>query len=292
MNFSGNSSKSSSKPFERQRMQSAQFTKRIKNMLFKGYERIKFVTDKSFNIKYFLKQKPEEEYLPSNEKYNIYYDSKFLHKYNDDSKNISFLLKNSLTPIKKGKKIKINKSTNKSCDFSPIYSKGKKNILNNQNENSLILKLDNGKSNINNSKKIFGVEEEKNLFSRYSMIYFDKMPDYIYSPNDLRNYPHYNAKYKQRNRAQEKFLFTISHKKEKNVKNIFRSLSPKITYKKYYIKEMINNSLKEDYKYNLFSISCSAKNRNNLKINKLIDSAKVKKFKNFLIKNKNINFFK
>ena len=40
-------------------------------MLFKGYERIKFVTDKSFNIKYFLKQKPEEEYLPSNEKYNI-----------------------------------------------------------------------------------------------------------------------------------------------------------------------------------------------------------------------------
>ena len=43
MNFSGNSSKSSSKPFERQRMQSVQFTKRIKNMLFKGYERIKIV---------------------------------------------------------------------------------------------------------------------------------------------------------------------------------------------------------------------------------------------------------
>ena len=106
MNFSGNSSKSSSKPFERQRIQSAQFSKRIKNMLFKGYERIKFVTDKSFNIKYFLKQKPEEEYLPSNEKYNIYYDSKFLHKYNDDSKNISFLLKSSFNTNQKRKKNK------------------------------------------------------------------------------------------------------------------------------------------------------------------------------------------
>ena len=77
-NSSLGASKSQKNLMIRKRIQSSNFTQILKNRHFKGYNRIKFVNRKDFNLESFLSDNPEEKYLPNNEQYNIYYENKYL----------------------------------------------------------------------------------------------------------------------------------------------------------------------------------------------------------------------
>ena len=152
--------------------------------------------------------------------------------------------------------------------------------------------IENNKLNINSSKKIFKNKREENAFSKYPFVFFDKKPDNINNPKGLRNYPYYNPKYKQKNREQQYFLFTLSHHKEKKVKNLYRCLSARTIHKKDKInKRTDNSSFKSNNKYKLVSFSYSSKKEKNLNLNILINSAKADRLKRLLIKKTTFNFF-
>ena len=262
-------------PLMKKRIKTASFTKLLKNKIFKGYERIKFVQNKNFNINKFMRSNPEEKYLLSDERYNIYYDSKYLNKYKQISQNDFFLLKNITFSTKSPKNINKN-----------IRSKSRPELLLSEDriKNRDIKKLkrpilyDNteNKSNINDSSKIFNSFRENSLCSKYPFVYLEKAPDEIVNPTDMRNYPHYIPKYKKKNKNQEYFLYNLSHLKEKKVKNIYHCLSPKasIDIKKKLLKKEENN----DKNFCLISLSPNKKRENNIKFNiNLIDNNKIKK---------------
>ena len=223
-NSSLGASKSQKNLMIRKRIQSSNFTQILKNRHFKGYNRIKFVNRKDFNLESFLSDNPEEKYLPNNEQYNIYYENKYLNKYKINPKYDSLKLKNSLTK-QNFRKMKTFK--NKSASFSSIFDIDKTNFSPFQRIRKSFFDIENNKSNINESIKIFENEEEKNIFSKYPFLLFDKLPDNINHPKNLRNYPHYSPKYKQKNKKQKYFLFMLSHQKDKKIKNIFRSITPR-----------------------------------------------------------------
>ena len=292
INISLRTSKSQTNLMLKKRIQSANFTQIIKNRLFKGYNRIKFVNSKDFNLALFLSDNPEEKYLPDNVKYNIYYENKYLNKYKVNSKYASLVLKNSLIN-QNYRKRKIFK--NKSAFFSSIFDVDKTHFSPGQKiRKSFLYGIDTSKSNINESKKIFENEEEKNIFSKYPFLLFDKMPDNINHPKNLRNYPHYNPKYKQKNKNQQHFLFTLSHQKDKKVHTFLRPMTPKMNFKKNKINnESINNSSINNDKNNIISFSCSTTKKNNLNLKKLINSIKTAKLKRFLLlKSNSKNFYK
>ena len=91
------SCKSQEKLLIRKRMQSAKLTEMLKHKMFKGYNKIKLINSKKFDLKTFLSNYPEDKYLPTSEKYNIYYENKYLKNKEEDSKYIP--LKDSLTLI-------------------------------------------------------------------------------------------------------------------------------------------------------------------------------------------------
>jgi hypothetical protein len=258
--------------------------------MFKGYNKIKFINNKKFDLKTFLNNNPEDKYLPTSEKYNIYYENKFLSKYNTDTKNVSSLLKNSITNEKPKKKKSFK---NKSISFCSKFDIDKTNFSTSRRLTRPFMQdIDNNKLNINSSKKIFKNKREENAFSKYPFVFFDRRPDNINNPKDLRNYPYYNPKYKQKNREQQYFLFTLSHHKEKKVKNLYRCLSSRTIHKKPIINKRIdNNSLKSNNKYKLVSFSYSSKKEKNLNLNNLINSAKADRLKRILMKKTTFNFF-
>lgn len=276
----------------KKRIQSANFTKYIKNKIFKGYNKIKFVKSKDFNLRLFLSHNPEEKYLPTSEKYNIYYENKYLSKFKNDSKRVNLLLKNSITYLK----IKKKKSfRNKSVSFSSKFDYEHDILYRTQRKRKPCLNnIESNKSNfnVNSSRIIFKNKREENAFSKYPFVFFNKLPDNVNNPKGLRNYPYYNPKYKQKNINQQHFLFTISHQKEKKVKNLFRSLSAGTIHKQYNKDENSSNCEKNKNKYNLVSFSCSAKKEKELNINKLINSIKSANLKRYLIKKNTVNFFK
>ena len=225
----------------KKRLKSASFTKILKNKIFKGYEKIKFMKNKSFNMKYFLKSKPEEKYLLSDEKYNIYYEKKYLNKYNHIPKKDYFLIKNlsaRTNLISPHKQLKNNKS--KSAKDLFITDKKRIPVKRRQMpKKSKLYDRNVNKININDSSKIFNCYYEYTLYSKYPFIYVDKIEDNIANPTDMKNYPHYISKFKDKNKNQEHFLFNISHLKEKKNKNIYKSITPRLFLNKN--KENINN---------------------------------------------------
>ena len=278
-------SKSENQLIKRKRIQFEKFSEIIRNKIFKGYNKIKFMKSKDFNMNEFLSQNQAEKYLLTSEKYNIYYENKYLKKCKTDSKYASLFLKNSLIINKDNKKKKPTK--NNSISFSSTLNKEKNNQFTPKRFAKPILSyMESGKLRIDDELKITKNEEENKIFSKYPFIIFDKTPDNIYNPVNLNNYPHYNPKYKQKNRNQQSFLFNLSHQKIKKVKNIFRCQTPHINFK--------NNSYnnykpsKASNKYNFVSFSYSTIKENSLN---LINSIKTPKLKKFLLKRKDINFF-
>lgn len=240
---------------DKQRIKSANFTKILKNKIFKGYEKIKFVQDKNFNIRKFLKSKPEDKYLLSDEKYNIYYDNKYLNKYKPLTENEYFLVKNlSIKSNSQSKQIENHKSKSTKDLFITENKKLKiKKKL--RSKRQKLYDINENKSNINDSSKIFNSYNENDIYSKYPFIYLEKIEDNIIHPKDMRNYPHYISKYKDKNRNQEYFLYNLSHPKDKKVKNIYRSLTPRIPINKSKVK--LNNYKKEIENYYLMSFSPS-----------------------------------
>ena len=280
-------SKSQSDLIIRRRIQSANFTKMIKNRIFKGYNKIKITNSKDFNLKLFLSKNPEEKYLPSSEKYNIYYEKKFLSKLKTDYKHMTLLLKNSITNKKK------KSYKNKSVSFSSKFDIESSNFLTTQRvRRAHLYDMDSNNSNfnINNSREIFKNKREEKVFSKYPFVFFDRLPDNINNPNNLMNYPYYNLKYKQKNRDQQYFLFTISHQKEKSKKNLYRCFSARTIHKNHIKNERNNNSFKNSDKYDLISFSCATKKENSFNLKKLINSIKKAKLKRFLKKKKTKNY--
>ena len=223
------SSKSQEKLLIRKRIQSAKLTEILKHKMFKGYNKIKLVNSKQFDLKSFLSNNPEDKYLPTSEKYNIYYENKYLKNKEEDSKYIP--LKDSLIinkPKNCRKKMPFSSwnssfSTTTNFFFRKRVKSARLNISYNYRTNKL---------NINESKKIFENENEKNIFSKYSFLIFDRKPDCIYNPKNLRNYLHYKPKNRQKNKNQQKFLYSLSHHKEKKVKNIYNSFTKRTYIKK------------------------------------------------------------
>ena len=282
------SCKSQEKLLIRKRMQSAKLTEILKHKMFKGYNKIKLINSKKFDLKTFLSNYPEDKYLPTSEKYNIYYENKYLKNKEEDSKYIP--LKDSLI-INKPKNSRETKmpfsswnssfSTTTNISFRNRVKSAELNKSYNYRTNKT------NKMNINESKKIFENENEKKIFSKYSFLIFDKKPDCIYNPKNLRNYLHYKLKNRQKNKNQEKFLYNLSHHKEKKVKNIYNSFT-----KRTYIKKNKNKSSYSSYneidKCNLISFSCSS-NENNFNISnlqKFLCSMKKTKIDKFLIREK------
>ena len=284
------SSKSQEKLIIRKRIQSSKLTEILKHKMFKGYNKIKLINSKKFDLKSFLRNYPEDKYLPSSEKYNIYYENKYLKNKEEDSKYIP--LKDSLI-INKPKNCRKNKmpfsSWNSSFSTTTNFSfrnRGKSTELNKS------YNYRTNKMNINESKKIFENENEKKIFSKYSFLIFDKKPDCIYNPKNLRNYLHYKLQNRQKNKNQQKFLYNLSHHKEKKVKNIY-NIFPKRTYIKKNKNKSSYNSNNESDKSNLISFSCSS-NENNFNISnlqKFFGSLKKAKLDRFFIRGKFKNFF-
>ena len=235
-------------PIAKKRIKTANFTKILKNKIFKGYEKIKIVRNKNFNINKFLKSKPEEKYLLSDERYNIYYDNKYLNKYKPISQSNFFLLKN-ITVINKSQ-TNINKNIkHKSTSQLLLNNEKNKNIRKLKRQALYENKIKEIASNINDSSKIFNNIKENSLCSKYPFIYLEKIPDEIVNPTDMRNYPHYIPKYKDKNKNQEYFLYNLSHLKEKKVKNIYHCLTPKPKNR------LKNNEINKNEKFYLVSFS-------------------------------------
>ena len=284
------SSKSQEKLIIRKRIQSSKLTEILKHKMFKGYNKIKLINSKKFDLKSFLRNYPEDKYLPSSEKYNIYYENKYLKNKEEDSKYIP--LKDSLI-INKPKNCRKNKMTFSSWNSS--FSTTTNFSFRNRGKSTELNKSYNyrtNKMNINESKKIFENENEKNIFFKYSFFIFDKKPDCIYNPKNLRNYLHYKLQNRQKNKNQQKFLYNLSHHKEKKVKNIY-NIFPKRTYIKKNKNKSSNNNNNESDNSNLLSFSCSS-NENNYNISnlqKFFGSLKKAKLDRFFIRGKFKNFF-
>lgn len=285
------SSKTQSDLIMKRRIESANFTKIIKNRIFKGYNKIKFIKSKDFNLKHFLSQNPEEKYLLSSEEYNIYYENKFLRKFKTDTKNVSSLLTNSIINTR-GKNRKTFK--NKSVSFDSKFDLESNYSTTKRIKRSHLNNLENNKSNcnINNSREVFKNKREEKAFSKYPFVFFDKMPDNVNNPKNLRNYPYYNPKYKQKNRNQQSFLFTISHHKEKKIKNLYRCQSARTIHKNYNRGQSLNSSFNNKDNYNFISFSYSTKKENSLVLKKFITSIKNAKLKRSFKKKNYFNFFK
>ena len=217
---------------EKKRIKTAYFTKILKNKIFKGYEKIKFINNKKFSMNKFLKSKPEEKYLPSDAEYDIYYDFKYLNKYKPISKKDYFLLKNISVTTKSLPKNTKKAKNKSSSDLFLTEDKTVKYINKRKIKKPILFEKENNKSNINDSTKIFGKNKANISYSKYPFIYLEKMPDDIIHPTDMRNYPHYIPKYKDKNRKQQYFLYNLSHTKEKKVKNIYHCLTPRISTNK------------------------------------------------------------
>jgi len=268
---------------EKKRIKTASFTKILKNKIFKGYERIKYIQNKNFNINKFLKGKPEEKYLPTDAKYNIYYDYKYLNKYKPMSKKDSFLLQNiSVSTKNNPKKIKYFKNKS-SGDLFLTENKNIKYLKRNKFKKPLFFEKDNNKSNINDSSKIFSNNIENNLYSKYPFIYLEKTPDDIINPTDMRNYPHYIPKYRDKNRNQQYFLYNLSHLEDKKIKNIYHSLTPRIPINNNSKNKIIEKEISESQF--LLALSPDIKKEyNNLKYNFYINSIDNNKIKKLLYK--------
>ena len=234
-------------PIAKKRIKTANFTKILKNKIFKGYEKIRIVQNKNFNINKFLKSKPEEKYLLSDERYNIYYDNKYLNKYKPISQSNFFLLKN-MTVINKSQ-TNINKNIRHKSASQLLNNEKNKNIRKLKRQALYENKIKENASNINDSSKIFNSIKENSLCSKYPFIYLEKIPDEIVNPTDMRNYPHYIPKYKDKNKNQEYFLYNLSHLKEKKVKNIYHCLTPRPKNR------LKNNEINKNEKFYLVSFS-------------------------------------
>ena len=272
----------------RKRIQSAKLTQILKNKIFKGYNKIKLINSKKFDLQSFLNNNPEDKLLRTSEKYNIYYENKYLKKNKEDSKLIP--LKDSLI-IKKNKNSRKQKaffSGNSSLSSITTFSlrKRKKNSFFDNTK----YEYDSKRVNINESRQIFENENEKNIFSKYSFLIFDKKPDEINNPKNLRNFLHYKSKNRQKNKNQQHFLFNLSHHKENKVKNLF-SLTPRANFKKYKNKSF-NDTYKENDRNKLFSFSFTTRIGNIYEINKFIKSIKTERLKKYFIKEKLKKFYK
>ena len=284
------SCKSQDQLLVRKRIQSAKLTQILKHKMFKGYNKIKFINNKKFDLKTFLSNNPEDKYLPTSEKYNIYYENKYLKNKEEDSKYIPLKESLIINKPKNSRKIIPFSFLNSSNSSTTNFSLGKR-IKSARLNNSSNYRMNN--VNINESKKIFENENEKNICSKYPFLIFDKIPDNVYNPKNLRNFLHYKPKNRQKNKNQQKFLFSLSHHKEKQIKNIFKSFSQRTTIKNKK-KKMFHNSREESDKYNLISFSCIKKE--NIKkdlanLQKLVNKMKKLKLKKFLIKEKFKKFF-
>ena len=283
-------SKSRSDVVMRKRIQNSYFTKLIKNKIFKGYNKIKLVNSKNFNLKCFLSKKPEEKYLPTNEQYSIFYENKYLGKYNTDNKNFSLLLKNSIIN-EKGKNRK--SLPNSEVAFPSDYEIRKTNLPNTQRVKRpfpALNVINNNKIKANNGRKIFQNRREESTFSDYPFVIFNKLPDNINNPKDLKNYPYYNPKFRQKNKEQQSFLFTLSHPIEKKIKNQYRCFSSRIIHKNK--NKHINRSYINNDKYKLVSFYYSDKKDKNYELKRLINSIKTDKFKKLIIKQNLANLIK
>ena len=236
---------------EKRRLQTINLTKILKNKIFKGYEKIKLLQNKNFDINQFINNKPEENYLLTDEKYNIYYSNKYLNKYKPISKRDSFLLKSiSIENKNIPKKLK-----NSKCKSELELTKIKKLKIkyNSRQRGELLKEKNKNKYNINDSSKVFDDKMQNQLFSKYPLIYLEKQYDEIMTPTDMKNYPHYIPKYKDKNRKQEYFLHNLSHSKEKIVKNIYHSLTPRISIKKRKQKKYIDKNENKNFVLSSFS---------------------------------------
>jgi len=285
-------SKSRSDVVMRKRIQNSNFTKLIKNKIFKGYNKIKLVNSKNFNLKCFLSKKPEEKYLPTSEQYSIYYENKFLNKYNNDNKNFSLLLKNSIINEKANKRKSVQNNNQvfssdnevKKTNF-PISQRIKRTF-------PILNIINNNKIKANKTRKIFENKREEYVFSEYPFVIFYKQPDNVNNPKNLKNYPHYNPKFKQKNKDQQSFLFTLSHSKDKKKKNEFRCFSSRTIFTNNKKKKIVNKSFISNDKYKLVSFSYSDKKDKNYELKKLLNSIKTDKFRKLIIKKNIANLIK
>ena len=262
---------------DRKRKQSAIFSKLLKNKLFKGYQKIKFLRNKNFNMDKFIRTNPGEKYLPTDEKYNIYYEYKFLNKYKCMTDRELSLRNNISVQTNKAnicKKKVVNLKNQSTMNF--FLTENDKKVQKNRSLKIFDIKKIKENININENKKIWNDNDESFLYSRYPFIYLNRIPDEIVNPKDMRNYPHYIQKYKDKNRNQQSFLYSLSHNKEKKEKNIYRHLTPKKNYYKLKIKKKIDT--KEIEK--CLSVSSPVKNEENSFFNNLyiiIDNPKIKR---------------
>ena len=213
----------------------------LKSKIFKGYQRIKYMQDHpNFDFKQFIKNHPEELYLPSDEKYSIYYDTKYLNKYKETQPDLLKLIKN----IKIEKKFKKNKSCTELKE---------RNI----NKNVLIPKIMIG-SNNNSDKYMFltSVRKTQNNFSRksitnneYQLFYLEQKKDPL---NNIKNCTIFSKEFKENYRNQEEFLYKISHNNShtENKKNLYSLINLKNRHKKIYYrnKEEIGKGLSQSNK--------------------------------------------
>jgi hypothetical protein len=203
--------------------------------------------------------------LLSDEKYNIYYDYKYLNKYNPLRKKNYFLIKNlsvNSNAIQTQKQLKDHKSKSTNdifiTDNKRIPVKRRQII-----KKAKLYDINNNKINVNDSSKIFNCFIEKTLYSKYPFIYLDKIEDNIVHPTDMRNYPHYISKYKDKNKNQEYFLYNLSHIKEKKIKNIYRSITPRLYLNKNKC-NLNNKSIKEIENDNFMSFCHSKTKKKNI----------------------------
>ena len=281
----------------------------LNHKIFKGYNKIKILSNPNFNIENYMKFFNSKKKYPFYDNFNIYYETKFLGKnlkqINDDNNalilNLKHLSYNNLKNVNINNNNEINnlkiKKSNSSSNYYEINNNSVNNIkkinynikedfrkifVNNYNNNRN--KFNNNLKNINS--KIFLNTRENKCFSKYSYVMIDKLNnEYNYNSNSLnKNNKKQQLNQKILNKDQSDFLYNLSYikSKEDEKKNILAQNLNFIKNKNIYraqdlFKLRKNNIYNKNYSYDNYISPPDIDPMTKLKIKKKEEKNKVKK---------------
>ena len=288
----------------------------LNHKIFKGYNKIKILSNPNFNIDYYMKYFKSKKNYPLFDNFNIYYETKFLGKNlkNNNNNILNINIKHFSNKNLRNNMIINNKNENsnltiKKSNSSNYYDIKNNNIYNLKNINNNILvnrkifvnKYNNNRNKSNNLKninsKIFLNTRENKCFSKYSYVMIDKLinNELNYNFNSInKNKNKQQLNKKNLNKVQSDFLYNLSYKQSKEEENKinrnFNFIKNKNIYPENSFKLRKNNiNNKKNYSYDNFISPPDINPMTKIKIKKKEEKKINKKKENINEKNLDIN---
>ena len=188
----------------------------LNHKIFKGYNKIKILSNPNFNIDYYMKFFKSHKNYPLFDDFNIYYETKFLGKNLKNTNNNTLIvnikhlsnknLRNNMNIINNNENSNLTIKKSNSSNYYKIHNNhiyNLKKINNNVLDNRKIFvnKYNNNRNKSNNLKninsKIFLNSRENKCFSKYSYVMIDKLN------NELNNELNYNLNSINKNKSKQ-----------------------------------------------------------------------------------------